>query len=175
MGDPGAFVVNCAIKDCGFRNALADLGASMNIMPFHVIKRVKRLKLPYISPTPLMVQLADETVRCPRGVVEDVLVKIDENYVPVDFVVLDVGDLDVPLILGRPFLETFRALIDVSTCKLTLGINDEEPNEIGKLQKESVCVAKKKVKAKPKIKPWWEIKKVSWVPKCLKTNGFEGF
>ncbi|XP_019189426.1 PREDICTED: uncharacterized protein LOC109183819 [Ipomoea nil] len=134
MGDPGAFVVNCAIKDCGFRNALADLGAAINIMPFHVFKR---LKFPYISATPLTVRLADGTERCPRGVAEDVFVKIGENLVPVDFVVLDVGDLDVPLILGRPFLATCHALIDVGTGKLTLRINDEELNEIGKAQYKS--------------------------------------
>ncbi|XP_019178323.1 PREDICTED: uncharacterized protein LOC109173538 [Ipomoea nil] len=150
MGDPRTFVVNCAIKDCDFRNALAELGASINIMPFHVFNR---LKFPYISPTPLTVRLADGTVRCPRGVAKDVLLKIGENLVPVDFVVLDVGDLYVPLILRRTFLATFRALIDVGTCKLTLKINDEELSEMKKVQKESVCVAKKKVKAKPKIKP----------------------
>ncbi|XP_019165306.1 PREDICTED: uncharacterized protein LOC109161359 [Ipomoea nil] len=141
-GDPGAFVVNCAIKDCGFQNALANLGASINIMPSHVFNR---LKFPYISPTPLTVRLANGTVRYPRGVADDVLVKIGVNLVLVDFVIIDVGEnLDVPLILGRPFLATCHALIDVSTDKLTLRINDEEPSGMQKVQKESVCVVKKK-------------------------------
>ncbi|XP_019196145.1 PREDICTED: uncharacterized protein LOC109190156 [Ipomoea nil] len=116
QGDPGAFFVKCVIRDCVFKDALVDLGASINIMPSHIFER---LKLPYIAHTPLVVRLADETSRYPRGLVENVLVKVGRNLVPVDFMVFDVGkDLEVPLILGRPFLATCRALIDIGTGKL---------------------------------------------------------
>ncbi|XP_019190721.1 PREDICTED: uncharacterized protein LOC109185195 [Ipomoea nil] len=152
QGDPGAFFVNCVIGDCIFKDAL---------------------KLLCIAPTPLVVRLADGTTRNPRGVVEKVLVKIGRNFVPVDFIVLDVGkDIEVPLILGRPFLATCRALIDVGTGKLIIRINDDEVDESQKEKKEDVCSVITK-RAKKKIKPWWEIGKVSWVPKCLNVNDFE--
>ncbi|XP_019163619.1 PREDICTED: uncharacterized protein LOC109159960 [Ipomoea nil] len=99
--DPGAFLVKCSIGDCVFKDALADLGASVNIMPSLIYEK---LIFPCIVSTPLVVRLADGTTRYPRGVVTNVLVKVGRNLVPVDFMVLDVGkDLEAPLILGRPF------------------------------------------------------------------------
>ncbi|XP_019184641.1 PREDICTED: uncharacterized protein LOC109179595 [Ipomoea nil] len=123
QGDPGAFFVKCVIGDCVFKDDLADLGASVNIMPSHIFES---LKFPCIAPTPLVVRLDDGTTRYPRGVVANVLVKVGRNLVPIDFMVLDVGkDLEVPLILGRPFLATCRALIDVGTSKLIFRINGD--------------------------------------------------
>ena len=79
------------------------------------------------KPTTVSLQLADRSITYPRGVVEDVLVKVDKFIFPVDFIVLDMEeDEDVPIILGRPFLATGRTLIDVHQGKLTLRLDDEE-------------------------------------------------
>ncbi|GKV24783.1 hypothetical protein SLEP1_g34352 [Rubroshorea leprosula] len=93
-------------------------------MPFHVFRKVG---LGEPTPTTVSLQLADRSIKYPRGVVEDVLVKVDKFIFPVDFIVLDMEeDFEMPLILGRPFLATGRALIDVQQGKLSLRIHDEE-------------------------------------------------
>ncbi|XP_039146805.1 uncharacterized protein LOC120284046 [Dioscorea cayenensis subsp. rotundata] len=75
----------------------------------------------------MTLQVADSSVRRPRGVVEDVLVRVDKLIIPVDFVILDVDDdVDVPLIFGRPFLNTSGALIDVKGDQMTLRVGDEQ-------------------------------------------------
>ncbi|XP_073129370.1 uncharacterized protein [Henckelia pumila] len=80
-----------------------------------------------IEPTTFSLKLADRSVKYLRGVVENVLVKVDKLIFPVDFVVLDMDeDYEVPMILGRPFLATNRALIDVEKWELVLQINDEK-------------------------------------------------
>ncbi|XP_019158510.1 PREDICTED: uncharacterized protein LOC109155281 [Ipomoea nil] len=169
--DPGVFFVKCVIGDCVFKDALADLGASVNIMPSHIYEK---LNLPCIAPTPLVVRLPNGTTHYPRGLVANVLIKVGRNLVPIDFMVLDVGKyLEVPMILGRPFLATCCALIDVGTGKLIFRINGEQVDENQVEKKEHVCSVITK-RAKKKVRPWWEIRKVSWVPKCLKTNNFEG-
>ncbi|XP_075523994.1 uncharacterized protein LOC142556419 [Primulina tabacum] len=80
-----------------------------------------------LKPTRLSLQLADISVKYPRGVIEDVLVKVDRFIFPADFVVLDMEeDIEMPLILGRPFLATGKALIDVQEGKLRLRVGEEE-------------------------------------------------
>ncbi|KAL0361712.1 UNVERIFIED_CONTAM: Retrovirus-related Pol polyprotein from transposon opus [Sesamum radiatum] len=80
-----------------------------------------------LTPTIVTLQLADRSIKYPRGIIEDVLVKVGKFVIPVDFVVLDMEeDANTPLILGRPFLATGKALIDVQKGQLTLRINDEE-------------------------------------------------
>ncbi|XP_073137635.1 uncharacterized protein [Henckelia pumila] len=96
--------------------ALCDLGASINLMSFSVFRK---LGMGEPKPTRVFLQLADRSIKYPRGIIEDVLVKVDKFIFPVDFVVLDMEeDLDMPLILGRPFLATGKALIDVQKGKL---------------------------------------------------------
>ncbi|XP_031131733.1 uncharacterized protein LOC116033117 [Ipomoea triloba] len=126
-GDPEAFVVPCAFKDMEFNNALADLGASINLMPSCVFEK---LRLSYLSPTRLNLCLVDGTIRCPKGIVEDVLVKVGEIIVLIDFVVCDMGVEDScgPLILGRSFLATCHAIIDVSMGEITLRFNGNRAN-----------------------------------------------
>ncbi|GKC85175.1 reverse transcriptase domain-containing protein [Tanacetum coccineum] len=103
--------------------ALADLGASINRMPLSVWKK---LLLPELSPTRMTLELANRSVAYPVGVAEDVFVKVGKFHFPADFVVVDYDvDPRVPLILGRPFLRTARALIDVHGEELTLRVNDE--------------------------------------------------
>ncbi|GKC16954.1 reverse transcriptase domain-containing protein [Tanacetum coccineum] len=86
----------------------------------------KKLSLSELTPTRMTLELADRSVAHPKGVAEDVLVNVGKFYFPVDFVVVDYDfDTRVPLILGRPFLRTARALIDVHGEELTLRVNDE--------------------------------------------------
>ncbi|KAA3467649.1 Integrase, catalytic core [Gossypium australe] len=104
-------------------NALADLGASINVMPYSFFKR---LGLGKPKQTRMSIKLADKTIRIPRGIIEDVLVKIDKFVFPVDFVVLDMDeDNSIPLILGRPFLASSKTKIDVVTGKLILCVGNE--------------------------------------------------
>nr|GEZ35097.1 reverse transcriptase domain-containing protein [Tanacetum cinerariifolium] len=111
LGDPGRFLIPCDFLEFDNCLALADLGASINLMPLSIWKK---LKLPTLNDTKMVLELADRTISKPTGVLENVFVKVDKFYFPADFVVLDfIADPRVPLILGRPFLSTAHALIDV--------------------------------------------------------------
>ncbi|KAK9057062.1 hypothetical protein SSX86_024429 [Deinandra increscens subsp. villosa] len=124
MNDPGSFTIPCLIGSLSVSNALADLGASINLMPYSVFEK---LDLGEPTPTRMSIQLADRSIKYPRGIVENMLVKIDKFVFPVDFVILDMDeDKNVPLILGRPFLATSRALVDVFEGKLTLRVDEDE-------------------------------------------------
>ncbi|KAK8931033.1 hypothetical protein KSP39_PZI016254 [Platanthera zijinensis] len=124
ISDPGSFSIPCVFGDLFVKHALADLGASINLMPFSLFKK---LGIGSLNPTRMSIQLADRSVKYPLGIVEDVLVKVDKFIFPVDFVILDIKeDVEVPLILGRPFLATSRAIIDVSNGKLFLRVGDDE-------------------------------------------------
>ncbi|XP_073049469.1 uncharacterized protein [Primulina eburnea] len=104
--------------------ALCDLGASINLMPLSVFRK---LGLGMPKPTQMSLQLADGSVKHPRGVKEDVLVKVGKFTFPTDFVVLDMEeDREMPLILGRPFLAAGKAVIEVQERKLRLrdALND---------------------------------------------------
>ncbi|GKA21922.1 reverse transcriptase domain-containing protein [Tanacetum coccineum] len=102
---------------------LADLGASINLMPLSIWEK---LSLPELTPTQMILELADRSTTRPAGIAEDVFVKVGKFHFPVDFVVVDyIVDPRVPLILGRPFLRTTRALIDVYGEELTLRVDDE--------------------------------------------------
>ena len=93
-------------------------------MPYSV---EKRLNLGEIEPTSLSLQMADRSLTYPKGIIEDVLVKVDKFIFPVDFVVLDMEeDKATPIILGRPFLDTGRTLIDVKNWELTLRVGDDQ-------------------------------------------------
>ncbi|GKB34236.1 reverse transcriptase domain-containing protein [Tanacetum coccineum] len=104
-------------------HALADLGASINLMPLSIWKK---LSLPELTPTRMTLELADRSITRPKGVAEDVFVKVGSFHFPTDFVVVDFeADPRVPLILGRSFLRTSRALIDVYEGELILRDGDE--------------------------------------------------
>ncbi|XP_022880870.1 uncharacterized protein LOC111398167 [Olea europaea var. sylvestris] len=91
--------------------ALYDLGVSINLMPLSLFRE---LGLGKLKPTPVTLQLVDSSIKYPRKIIENILVKVDKFIFLVDFVILDMEeDKDVPLILGRPFLATGRALIYV--------------------------------------------------------------
>nr|GFA44736.1 reverse transcriptase domain-containing protein [Tanacetum cinerariifolium] len=120
LGDPDKFLIPCEFLGMDECLALADLGASINLMPLSVWKE---LALPELTPTCMTFELADRSVSKPIGIAKDVSVKVGMFYFPADFVVVDFKpDPRVSLILGRCFLKTGRALIDVH--KEVLGFSD---------------------------------------------------
>ena len=123
--DPGTPTISVNIGGNCIDKALLDLGASVNLMPYSVYKQ---LGLGELQPTNITLSLADRSVKIPMGMVEDILVKIDKFYYPVDFVVLDTEPNSnepnhVPIILGRPFLATANAIINCrnGVMQLTFG------------------------------------------------------
>nr|GEY48257.1 reverse transcriptase domain-containing protein [Tanacetum cinerariifolium] len=123
LGDPSKFLIPCDFSGMAECLALADLGASINLMPYSVWKK---LSLPDLTPTCMTLELADRSISRPVGVAEDVYVKVGSFYFSTDFVVIDFdADPRVPLILGRSFLKTRRALIDVFEGELTLRVGKE--------------------------------------------------
>ena len=119
--DPGCPTIPCSIGALMFNKAFCDLGASVSVMPRDVFEK---LRLPEPEPTAMCLELADNSVRYPLGIAEDVPVKIGEDLVPVDFVILEMGEgTKTPLILGRPFLKTARANIDVGKGEIKFHIN----------------------------------------------------
>ena len=124
LKDPGSFTIPCTIGNAIFERALCDLGASINLMPLSIFKR---LGLGEARPTTVTLQLADRSLKHPRGIIEDVLVKVDKFIFPADFIVLDMEeDKEIPIILGRPFLAIGRAMIDVQRGELKLRVQEEE-------------------------------------------------
>nr|GEV27896.1 reverse transcriptase domain-containing protein [Tanacetum cinerariifolium] len=118
LGDPGRFLIPCDFLEFDNCLALADLGASINLMPLSIWKK---LRLPTLNDTKMVLELADQIISKPTGVAEIVFMKVGKFYFPADFVVLDfIVNPRVPLILGRPFLSTAHALIDVYKGEIIL-------------------------------------------------------
>ncbi|GJU21157.1 reverse transcriptase domain-containing protein [Tanacetum coccineum] len=123
LGDLGQFLIPCDFSEFDNYLALADLGASINLMPLSIWKK---LGFSGLTETKMVLELADRTISKPTGVAENVFVKVGKFYFPADFVVLDfIADPRVPLILGRPFLRTAHALIDVYEGEITLRNDDQ--------------------------------------------------
>nr|GEV84680.1 reverse transcriptase domain-containing protein [Tanacetum cinerariifolium] len=122
-GDPGRFLIPCDFLEFDNYLALVDLGASINLMPLSIWKK---LKLPTLNDTKMVLELTDRTISKPTGVAENVFMKVGKLYFPADFVVLEfIADSRVPLILGRPFLSTAHALIDVYKGEIILRHDDQ--------------------------------------------------
>jgi len=124
--DPGCPTISCVIGEHTIGRALLDLGASVNLLPYHVYEQ---LGLGELKATPITLQLADRSVKIPRGVIEDVLVKVDKFLFPVDFIVLDTEPVtnmpsQIPVILGRPFLATSNAVIHCRSGQLELSFGN---------------------------------------------------
>ena len=121
--DPGSFTIPCSIGKYEFKKALCDSGANIDLMPLSV---VQRLSLGELTPTTITLQMVDRSMAQPEGVLEDVLVKVGKFSFLVDFMVMKMEeDNQVPLLLGRPFLATGAALIDVQKGELTLRVGNE--------------------------------------------------
>ena len=123
MKDLGSFTIPYSIGKYEFKKALCDSGANINLMPLSV---VQRLSLGELTPTTIILQMADRSMAQPEGVLEDVLVKVGKFIFPMDFVVMKMEeDNQVSLLLGRLFLATRAALIDVQKGELTLRVGNE--------------------------------------------------
>nr|GEZ90875.1 reverse transcriptase domain-containing protein [Tanacetum cinerariifolium] len=117
LKDPGKFLIPCGFNELKCK-ALANLGASINLMPLSVWKK---LGLPGLISTHMTLVLANRAICTPAGIARDVFVPVGKFTFPAHFVIVDYeSDPRVPLILGRPFLRTARALIDVHREEMIL-------------------------------------------------------
>ncbi|GJU88263.1 reverse transcriptase domain-containing protein [Tanacetum coccineum] len=133
LGDPSKFLIPCYFSELDECLALADLGSSINLMPLSVWKQ---LSLPELTSTRMTLKLANRSVAHPKGVAEDVFVKVGKFYFLANFVVVDYDvDPRVPLILGRPFLRTERALIDVYVNVIDVACEEYAQEVIGFLDR----------------------------------------
>ncbi|XP_056695446.1 uncharacterized protein [Spinacia oleracea] len=124
LKDPGSFSIPCHVGALFIDKALCDLGASVSVIPLSIYKK---LNMGEMKCTTITLQMADHSIKYPLGVLEDVPVRVGKFYIPVDFVVLDIAeDNQIPIILGRPFLHTAGAFIDVNKGKLTLTVGDDK-------------------------------------------------
>nr|GEU40335.1 reverse transcriptase domain-containing protein [Tanacetum cinerariifolium] len=125
LGDPGKFLIPCNFPRIDVCHALADLGASINLMPLSIWKN---LSLPELTPTQMTLDLVDRSITRPKGVAEDVFVKVGKFHFPTDFVVVDFeADPRVPLILGRSFLRTGH-VIDIACEEFVQDVLDFQYN-----------------------------------------------
>jgi hypothetical protein len=182
--DPGCPTIQCSVGSFKFEKALCDLGASVSVMPRDVFEK---LCLP-LEPTGMCLELGDNSIRYPLGIAEDVPVKVGHHFIPVDFVVLEMGGREKPpLILGRPFLKTVGATIDVGKGEINFDINGEKSSfkflpclEVCNMVEVKYvpphrCIVKEepskkeglKKKEEPKKK---EVKKIKEVVAFVKTN-----
>ena len=154
--DQGSPTISANIEGTCIDKALLDLGASVNLLPYSVYKK---LGLGELKPTNITLSLAVRSVKIPKGIAEDVLVKIEKFYYPVDFVVLATEPMaestnQVPIILGWPFLATSNAIINCrnGVMQLTFGnmtlelnifhlSNKDKPAEEEEQKSEVVCLS----------------------------------
>ncbi|KAI3721759.1 hypothetical protein L2E82_32777 [Cichorium intybus] len=124
--DPGVFTVPCKLGDTYIPRVMLDLGASINVLPLSIFKNLKKGTL---KRTGVVIQLADKSTVRPKGVLEDILVQVNNLVFPADFYVVDMGDDDSPnsnsTLLGRPFLKTSRTKIDVFNGTLSMEFDGE--------------------------------------------------
>jgi hypothetical protein len=119
-GDLGRPVIPIAIGPNTFEKAIYDFGASINIVPKVIYEKIHGDELLY---TIMYLQLADQSLCYPKGILEDVCVRVGYSYVHVDFVVVETGgDENAPIILGRPFLRTAKAIIYIDDAKICFTI-----------------------------------------------------
>ncbi|KAL1362807.1 hypothetical protein AAHE18_03G107000 [Arachis hypogaea] len=125
LKDPGSFMIPCTLEGNCTKQALCDLGASINLIPASIITKLGLTE--EVKPTRICLQLADGSIKYPSGVIEDMIVKVGPFAFLTDFVVLEMEEhKSATLILGRPFLATGRTLIDVQKGEVTLRVNEEE-------------------------------------------------
>jgi hypothetical protein len=123
-GDLGRPIIPISIRTYTFEEAVCDLGSSVNIMPKVIYEKIHGEPLLY---TTICLQLADQTLCYPKRILEDVSIQVGHSFVPVDFVVVKTGGDDrAPIILGRPFLSTAKAIIYMDSAKICFTINDSK-------------------------------------------------
>ncbi|GJV16787.1 reverse transcriptase domain-containing protein [Tanacetum coccineum] len=122
--NPAKFPIPCALQELDRTNALADSGASINLLPYSIYKQ---LELGALTSTRITLELANRSIITQWALTEDVVVRVDGFTFLADFVVVNFEpDPRVPIILGRHFLRTTKALIDLYEEKLTLRVGSDE-------------------------------------------------
>ncbi|GJX88285.1 reverse transcriptase domain-containing protein, partial [Tanacetum coccineum] len=121
LRDPESFLIPCNFNKTFSCNALADLGASINLMPYSLYAQ---LSLENLKPTKMSVRLSDRPFQYPVGIAENMLVEVGKFTFPADFIILKMEE-DIPFILGRPFLHTADAVIRVKQKQLNFGVGTE--------------------------------------------------
>ncbi|XP_016168657.1 uncharacterized protein LOC107611217 [Arachis ipaensis] len=123
LQDHGSFFLPCTIGSMTIKKALCDLGASINLIPYSMMRK---LCIEEVKPTQMSLELVDKSLVFPKGVIENLLVKVDKFIFPADFVILDLGEEGSDFfILGRPSLARARVIIDVEQGELTLRVHDK--------------------------------------------------
>ncbi|KAK4729604.1 hypothetical protein R3W88_022592 [Solanum pinnatisectum] len=126
--DPKAFTIPCTISMLQFAKAPCDLGASINLMPYAIYKQ---LGLGEPKATTMGLLIADRSIEHPVGILYDILIKVDRFIFPTNFFILNCEiEAEIPIILGRPFLATERALVDVESRELNHLMCMSEPLEV---------------------------------------------
>jgi len=124
LKDPGSFSIPCVIGNKTIEKAMCDLRASVSLLPLSLFKR---FGIGEMKPTRMTLQLADRSIIHPARILEDILIKVGKIYIPVDFVVVYIEeDSQIPILLGRPFLATASAIIDVKNGKVAFPIGDDK-------------------------------------------------
>ncbi|XP_070002989.1 uncharacterized protein [Nicotiana sylvestris] len=123
LGDQGSFTIPYTLGGVYFEKALCDSGASIKLIPFSIFRKLNLAEMKDIG---VSLQFADQSTKKPKEIIKNVLVRVDKFVFPVDFIVLEMKECpDEPIILGRPFLATSRAIIDVHQGQLILRVDEE--------------------------------------------------
>eukprot|EP00257_Ricinus_communis_P020449 XP_015579679.1 DNA damage-inducible protein 1-like [Ricinus communis] len=121
---PRSYSIPVKLGDIQIKKALCDLGASISLMPLSICKK---LQMGELKPTRISLQLANRSTKFPLGILEDVPLRVGKFFIPCDFMVMEMEeDTQVPIILGRPFLATAGATIDMKNGKITFEVGDEK-------------------------------------------------
>ncbi|XP_070049011.1 uncharacterized protein [Nicotiana tomentosiformis] len=124
-GDPESFTIHCSVGFINFDKSLCDSGASINLIPLSIYRKLEK-EIGEIRSVPISLQLADQTILIPEGIVEDVLFRVDKFVFPVHFIVVNMEEnKEVPLILGRPFLAMGIEIIDIHERRLMLRVGED--------------------------------------------------
>ena len=176
--DPGTFTIPCTIGKTRIEKCMLDLGASINVMPYAIYES---LNLGPLKDTRVVIQLADRSNAYPQGVVEDVLVKVNELIFPADFYVLEMEESSspctMPILLGRPFMKTAQTKIDVHGGSLTMEFDGElikfnifeeltDPSDVNSVclvvVPDSMPKGSGEQRTNDKDGPWWK----TWLDYC---------
>ncbi|KAJ8767498.1 hypothetical protein K2173_017542 [Erythroxylum novogranatense] len=124
LRDPGSFSIPCQIGSTNIGKVLCDLGESVSLLPLSICQK---LDIEELKPTTISLQLADRSIKYPQDILENIPLKVGNFFIPVDFVVLEMEeDTNIPILLGRPFLATAGAIIDVKNGRMTLKFGEEK-------------------------------------------------
>ena len=127
LKDPGAPIISCVIWDFTIERVLLDLETSVNVLLSSVYDRFSLGKL---NPIPVTLKFVDRSMKVPRELIEDVLIKVDEFYFLVDFIVLDMESTEnitqVPIILGSSLLATANACINCRSGAMNFSFENKK-------------------------------------------------